>query len=323
MEARVVAVRSGQVQLAAVSSKRLPRLERVHLRFDWNRTRFRRSYVALQRFHDSRSDAHAVLHDALFDLDRLPASAPALRVGDFACLDDRLSSQQRGAVAAAMAAVPGGPVVLVLGAAGSGKTETIVEIVRQAVLLNERVLLCAPSNGAADVLALRLLAVDDGMALLRLNAPQRMRAEVLGDGKLLRACVYDVDTGLHTMPASLAPYSVIVSTCVVSGWLQDGRARDWAPAVIVIDEAAQATEAEALIALALAVRDTRAVVLCGDPAQLGPTLRSRECLRLGDAHSLLERLAAHPAYAGALAPWKARGAQPGVVCAADATCRSR
>ncbi len=304
MVARVTGIRSGEVRLAAVSHAKLPQLERVHLRFDWNRTRFRRAYAAHERF----ADTHHALYPALFEPGALPACVPAVRVGDFACFDERLSSQQRAAVAAVLSAVPGGPAVLLVGAAGSGKTETIVEMVRQALRQAARggatrVLVCAPSNGAADVLALRLLAADRNIALLRLNSPQRSKAELLGGDALYSVCVYDSSGVYAAMPASMEGYSVVVSTCTTSGWLQEVHRNQWVPSLIIIDEAAQAMEAEALIPLAMAQRDTR-IVLCGDPAQLGPAVRSRDCLRLGEPLSLLERLATDRAYAEGLASWK-------------------
>jgi hypothetical protein len=91
------------------------------------------------------------------------------------------------------------PPVVLLGAAGSGKSETILEILQRLFSRDHiarlgrmpHVLLCAPSNGAADLLALRLL--DKPFAelaiaanLLRLNSHQRPETELLGGDRLLK-----------------------------------------------------------------------------------------------------------------------------------------
>ena len=59
--------------------------------------------------------------------------------------------------------------------------------------------------------------------------------------------------------------------------------------VVVVDEAAQALEAETLVPLALCVAGTR-VVLAGDPNQLGAAVRSPFAASRGLGTSLLERL---------------------------------
>jgi len=77
---------------------------------------------------------------------------------------------------------------------------------------------------------------------------------------------------------------VVAATCVGAGEPRlDGRAF----AVVLLDEATQATEPAALVALA---GRAQAAVLVGDQAQLPPTVRSARALRLGLGDSLFERL---------------------------------
>jgi hypothetical protein len=231
-------------------------------------------------------------------------------LSDFAPLDMRLSSEQRAAVAAALSSRVGDPFVLLQGAAGSGKTDTIVEMVRQALRRGgdgdrgTRVLLCAPSNGAADVLALRLVAAlqepgrDGRFSLLRLNSFQRFPNEVMGAGALAPFCCLDV-AGFHSIPtlSDLLSASVVVSTCACAGWMRDVHGDAYSPHMIIVDEAAQAVEPELLIPLSLAsATETRCIVLCGDCFQLGPTLRSADSIRLGFARSALERLCSSEFY---------------------------
>lgn len=69
------------------------------------------------------------------------------------------------------------------------------------------------------------------------------------------------------------------------------------PDYILIDEAGHADEPETLLALTHHwQKDKSHVVLCGDPYQLGPLIRSTTALQHGLGHSLLERLMNMPPY---------------------------
>jgi superfamily I DNA and/or RNA helicase len=66
---------------------------------------------------------------------------------------------------------------LIHGPPGTGKTRTLVEIVRQCLRRGERLLLTAASNTAVDTLAERLIAA--GVPLLRLGHPARVASSVV------------------------------------------------------------------------------------------------------------------------------------------------
>ena len=87
--------------------------------------------------------------------------------------DEALEDAQREAVLHAMTCAP---VALVHGPPGTGKTRTLVEVVRQAVAAGSRVLVTAASNTAVDNLAERLLAC--GVPLVRLGHPARVLESV-------------------------------------------------------------------------------------------------------------------------------------------------
>lgn len=300
LRARVVSVRGTSVEVAWTLSVPVPMPSRVHVRFVWSeRTRFRRMYAALGAFHQQRVPA-AALFDPAALMAAVDTTAKRVLIGDFPVFDERLSSEQKAAVAALLGMPAGGPYLLLEGSAGSGKTETIVEMVRQALRAwgpDTRVLVCAPSNGAADVLALRLQAAGVDK-LLRLHAHHRHTREVLGRGALDPVSRRSRN-GFHELPERtlLRAKRVVVATCATSGWLFDARRRVdlFKPTLIIIDEAAQAIAAEQLVPLALATPSTR-VVLCGDVKQLGPTVRSSDALRLGLGETLLDRLARHAFY---------------------------
>src|SRR5205807_6166249 len=61
---------------------------------------------------------------------------------------------------------------IVHGPPGTGKTTTIIEVIRQAVRRGQKVLACAPSNLAVDNLLERLLA--GGERAVRLGHPARV-----------------------------------------------------------------------------------------------------------------------------------------------------
>ena len=63
-------------------------------------------------------------------------------------------------------------VAVIHGPPGTGKTTTLVELIRQAVRRGDKVLVCAPSNLAVDNLLERLLA--HGEAAVRLGHPARV-----------------------------------------------------------------------------------------------------------------------------------------------------
>src|SRR5262249_59372597 len=84
-------------------------------------------------------------------------------------LDPALNDSQREAVRFALAAVD---LAVIHGPPGTGKTTTVVEVIRQAVRRGDKVLVCAPSNLAVDNLLERLLAHGD--QAVRLGHPARV-----------------------------------------------------------------------------------------------------------------------------------------------------
>ena len=88
-------------------------------------------------------------------------------------LDPNLNASQLEAVRFALAAQDA---AIIHGPPGTGKTTTVVELIRQAVLRGERVLACAPSNLAVDNLLQKLIAA--GEKAIRLGHPARVLPEL-------------------------------------------------------------------------------------------------------------------------------------------------
>lgn len=135
------------------------------------------------------------------------------------------------------------PPFIIFGPPGTGKTRTvtasILEILR--TYPQKRILACAPSEAAADVIALRLFdALPDHKRMYRHNWWQRMVSSV--PIKLLSCCCQHGN--LFELPSveQLMGYSVIVATCSAAGALAFFESVRFD--VVIIDEASQATEAE-------------------------------------------------------------------------------
>ncbi|QDG49456.1 AAA family ATPase [Persicimonas caeni] len=95
------------------------------------------------------------------------------RSPEWSVFDEELNEAQRRAVEQALSAED---VALVHGPPGTGKTRTLVEVVRQAVARGERVLVTAASNAAVDNLAERL--IEAGVEVVRLGHPARVAPSV-------------------------------------------------------------------------------------------------------------------------------------------------
>jgi ATP-dependent RNA/DNA helicase IGHMBP2 len=210
-------------------------------------------------------------------------------------------------------------VVLVHGPPGTGKTRTLVEIIRQLAGRGLRVLATAASNTAVDNLGERLARA--GLEPVRIGHPARVaealehatldaRVEVDGAAALARewrdrarelrrrgrrdreamaeARSLDRDARRELANAEvsiLGRSRVVLATCTGADHpALEGLAFD----VAVIDEATQAVDPLALIPALRAPR----LVLAGDPHQLPPTVIDAGAARAGLASTFFERLAA-------------------------------
>jgi superfamily I DNA and/or RNA helicase len=323
---RATAVRRRDRRLAVMVEGDVPeRLEAGGFRLDRdeNQATFDRGDRALQRLRDARpGSVEGRLREVIYGgADVRFEAIPEIRP-----FDPDLNGPQVVAVAHALAAKD---VALVLGPPGTGKTRTLVEIIRQAVARGERVLAAAASNTAVDNLAERL--VDAGLGAVRLGHPARVSAAM--EGRTL-------DALLDASPASalarrwMAEARALrrrVAVRSARGTLARGERREllaeaarlsWdarrqvdlaeeailsrAPVVCATAAGAdvdvlegarfdlvvldEVTQAPDPIALVALARAPRAV-LAGDPHQLPPTVLSVEAARAGLGVTIFERLA--------------------------------
>ncbi|TFY78231.1 hypothetical protein EWM64_g5781 [Hericium alpestre] len=169
---------------------------------------------------------------------------------------------------------PAGSVPFIIyGPPGTGKTVTTVESILQLLLKdNTRVLACAQTNSAADLLVARLhkhLSKEDLFRLFALSRyPDGIAAELVD--AVLERSLLDED--------GFFDYSRDVAGCGVP-------ARHFSH--IFIDEAAQAMEPEAMIPIRMMADEQTNVVLAGDKEQLRPVVKGLDSQLLV---SYIERL---------------------------------
>ena len=209
-------------------------------------------------------------------------------------------------------------VAIVHGPPGTGKTTTLVEAIRETLMRENQVLVCAQSNMAVDWISEKL--VDRGINVLRIGNPTRVNDKMLSFTYerrfeahpdypqlwAIRKAIRDLrshrkrgDEKFHQKLESLKSRAteleirinselfgearVIASTLVGSAnRLLDGQKFG----TLFIDEAAQALEAACWIP----IRRVSRVVLAGDHCQLPPTVKSIAALKAGLGKTMMERI---------------------------------
>ncbi|CAH1794723.1 unnamed protein product [Owenia fusiformis] len=209
-------------------------------------------------------------------------------------LDSRLNAKQKEAIVAITTKLSSKlPPVLIVGPYGTGKTFTLAQAALQ--ILNQsgsRVLICTHSNSAAD-----LYIKDYFHPYIEKGHKEAKPLRIVFKGRwiqtvhqtILDYCTLEGSTFRMPTMEELNDHRIIVTTLSTSRCLDDLGLDPGFFTHILIDEAAQAMECEAIMPLALANHDTR-LVLAGDHMQLSPEVHS-DFARERDFHiSLLERL---------------------------------
>lgn len=278
-----------------------------------------RSRAALARARHAQGDRLSELRDVC-----LGVKSPQFdEIAELEFQDTNLNESQREAVVFACAARD---VAVIHGPPGTGKTRTLVELIRQAILKGQKVLVCAPSNLGVDNLFERLLArginaVRIGhvarvlphlrehclsalvpkhrdvrrVKKLRLEAADLFRKSDKSSAGLdrqarraLREEARDLRADAREMEAGIA--QEIVDEAEVVCVTNTGITSDLLGArrfdLAVIDEACQCSEPSCWIPLLRAER----LVLAGDHCQLPPTVISQKAAKEGFAISMQERL---------------------------------
>jgi regulator of nonsense transcripts 1 len=193
---------------------------------------------------------------------------------------------------------------------GTGKTVTSATLVYHLTKQNMgQVLVTAPSNVAVDQLTEKIAAT--GLRVVRLASKTREATSSSVDNLCLHIMVPqaagDEFSKLQRLKDEIGELSerdqkkyrslrnrtereilqaadVICCTCVGAG---DPRLKNFRFRQVLIDEATQAIEAEALIPIAMGAKQ---VVFVGDHCQLGPVVMCKAAAKAGLTQSLFERL---------------------------------
>jgi regulator of nonsense transcripts 1 len=279
----------------------------------WKPTSFDRMYAAMRTFAVNETSVsgylfHRILgHEVaeqVITVNKVPTrlSAPGL---------PSLNPPQEHAVRSVL----GSPLALIQGPPGTGKTVTSATIVYQMAKMSKgQVLVCAPSNIAVDQLAERIALT--GLKVVRVAAKSREQLPSTVEPLTLHYQVRHVDDREESELNKLMRLrdeigdlndkddrrlralrrvserellnaaDVICTTCVTAG---DPRLASFRFRSVLVDEATQATEPEALIPI---VHGCKQLVFVGDQCQLGPVITAKRAAAAGLGQSMFERLMA-------------------------------
>ena len=190
-------------------------------------------------------------------------------------LNECLNDQQRDIVKAIVSPARSFAPLVVLGPFGTGKTFVLSQAVRQLVQdRSNRVLLCTHSNKAADIHVELLddyLEKENGIRAARpLRVYLTTRKFETTSEKTRKYCLMKGTDFMLPSRHDVIKYHVVVTTLMTSSVLLDLQLHHGIFTHILVDEAAQALECEAVIPLALAGPNTK-IVLTGDHMQVGRT----------------------------------------------------
>ncbi|KAL3776572.1 hypothetical protein ACHAW5_000336 [Stephanodiscus triporus] len=284
---------------------------RVDVRFTFSRTTLRTSHQALAKIAETTTNEESQLGRTMFP--RLMGTRPLnamnariIRPNQLNYYNRTLNQEQQTAVVGIVQSVARPAPYLIYGPPGTGKTVTLVESILQTILAagsnpDSKILVCAPSNTAVDVVVERLsVVITEPRQMLRLVAFSRDKATV--PDNILKYANYDEDKDCFTNPEAdvIKRYQIVAVTTSYAGRLPNlGVLHHFTH--VFIDEAGHSVECEAIGCLALTTKQSTSnppvTVLAGDPKQLGPIIRNDIAKAFGLEKSLLERLSQLEPYA--------------------------
>ncbi|XP_048588777.1 helicase with zinc finger domain 2-like isoform X4 [Nematostella vectensis] len=196
-------------------------------------------------------------------------------------LDKRLNDSQKDVIRAIAKREPPSPPVVVFGPFGTGKSFTLNQGVRQLLTSGKnRILLCTKTNSAADIhveLLHQYLTEENGIGSakpFRIYGSDRKPSTCSRTGLLYSNLNSGKDGFLMPTREAVIRYRVVITTLATSQLLMKIKLNHGFFSHILVDEAAQAWEPEALIPLGLAGPNTQ-VVFTGDHMQMSPEVYSK------------------------------------------------
>ncbi|XP_058635595.1 helicase with zinc finger domain 2-like [Onychostoma macrolepis] len=224
-------------------------------------------------------------HKAIDDLPNLDKVLPDLKNSNF-CISSQsdtgeLNEKQQAAMNFVLSVTDNRssiPPLLIYGPFGTGKTRTLAKMTQALVQQPQnKILICTHTNSSADLYVKghfhEYAAVHHEARPLRIKAKESNPRST--DTITLQYCHLSRDGSHFEFPdkAVLDSTRIIITTTAVARFFHDMKLPENYFSHILIDEASQMLECEALMALGLAGKNTR-VVLAGDHMQMGPKLFS-------------------------------------------------
>ncbi|XP_065365424.1 DNA replication ATP-dependent helicase/nuclease DNA2 [Calliphora vicina] len=168
--------------------------------------------------------------------------------------------------------------MLIKGLPGTGKTQTLVAIVRLLHIMGKSVLITSHTHSAVDNLLLRLKDVQ--LPFLRLGSSARVNSQLKDHSESILAASCKTEVELSKLYDS---YQIVGVTCLGSAHaIFLHRRFDFC----IVDEATQVMQPTVLRPLFFSER----FILVGDPDQLPPLIRSPLAKQKGADESLFQRL---------------------------------
>nr|XP_699251.2 helicase with zinc finger domain 2 [Danio rerio] len=186
--------------------------------------------------------------------------------------------------------------LLIYGPFGTGKTLCLASAAKELAHRSQnKVLICTYTNSSADLYVREhfhpyIINGHPTLKLLRIKANKGGSAIIATDDITRKYCLCSRDGQSFILPArsDLESHRIIITTTSIARHLHELKLPKGFFTHILIDEASQMLEGEALMALGLADKHTR-VVLAGDHMQMAPKLFSVTDDKRSE-HTLLNRL---------------------------------
>ncbi|XP_052902778.1 DNA replication ATP-dependent helicase/nuclease DNA2 [Anopheles moucheti] len=168
---------------------------------------------------------------------------------------------------------------LMKGLPGTGKTQTIIGLIRLLSLLGQSVLLTSNTHSAVDNILKRLIPFTE-LSFIRLGPMDRIDPSVRAFAETILAENCDSPEKLTEL---YGKYQIVATTCMGTGHaLISERVFDYC----IVDEATQVFQTSIIRPLLRCKK----FLLVGDPEQLPPVVKSASARSLGAAESLFHRL---------------------------------
>lgn len=187
----------------------------------------------------------------------------------------KMNSVQRTAVLKALTCEN---YMLIQGLPGTGKTQTLTNLIHLLKVMKKSILITSHTNSAVDNILLRLR--ERGIKFLRLGSVVKTHQSLRDacEVKLIENC-----KSVDDLAALYEKYQIVAVTCLGSAHvLLSQRKFDYC----LVDEATQIFQPTVIRPLLSANK----FILVGDPQQLAPLVRNNEARSLGANESLFERL---------------------------------